>query len=208
MKIIFATHNQGKVEELREIFADTNAEILSMEDVGITEDPVEDGNTFEENATKKAVFVSEKMEQKDWVIGDDSGVCIKALGGAPGVFSARWIGEGVPGEKIAAYTLARLRGVPSDERSAYFECAMVLVFPDGRRVAFSGKIDGLITEEARGEAHPQLPYDTIFAPDGFDGKTFAELPDDVKNAVSHRARAAEQVQSFLIERGVLHSSEE
>ncbi len=209
MKIVFATHNQGKVNELQEMFIDFSIEIVSMDDVGIYDDVVEDGKTLEENAAKKALFVADKMRRTDWVLADDSGIFIKALDGAPGVLSARWAGEGLPEEKIVAYTLARMKFVTPEERNAYFECVMVLVEPgNGKRVSFTGRVDGMLATEPRGEAHPKLPYDVIFSPDGFGGKTFAEVSSEEKNGASHRGRAVEQVQSFLIDKGILKSREE
>ena len=209
MKIIFATHNQKKITELMELFLGLSVEFLSMDDVGIADDPAEDGSTLQEMAAKKALFIAEKIKGEEWVLAENSGIFIKALGDEPGAFSDRWLGEGVPGEKLASFTLARMKPVPSEERSAYFECVMALIEPkNGKLVSFTGKVNGMLSEEARGNADRTFPYDTIFVPEGSGGKTFAELTDDEKNGISHRARAAEQVQSFLIERGLLHSSEE
>jgi XTP/dITP diphosphohydrolase len=194
MRIVFATRNPGKVSEVKEILAGTGAKILSMDIAGIDGEAVEDGRTLEENATKKALYVAQKTDE--WVLAEDTGIFIEALHGAPGVFSARWAGEGVSGEKIAAYTLAKLKRVPAEKRHAWFECVMVLVSSDGRSFTFSGRVDGRITEEPRGQARPKLPYDTIFMPNGLEN-TFAELPNEIKNGISHRARAAALLIDFL-----------
>jgi len=201
MKIIFATHNEGKVKEIKEIFAGLPVEVVSAEEAGIHEDPIEDGKTFEENAAKKVKFVAEKLKEKEWVLADDSGICIAALHGAPGVRSARWAGEGASGVQIAAYTLEKMKDVPEDKRSAYFQCAMVLLSPEGESFSFFGRVDGTITMEPHGEAHPKLPYDAIFIPKD-QQKAFTELSPELKNLISHRGRAMQFVKEFLVQRGL------
>ncbi|HUZ92904.1 MAG TPA: non-canonical purine NTP pyrophosphatase [Candidatus Paceibacterota bacterium] len=203
MKIILASHNPGKTKEFRELFAGTDAEILNLDDAGIKDDPVENGNTFLENAAKKAEFAANRLKEKCWVMADDSGICVAMLKGAPGVRSARWAGENASGEAIVAHTLAKLAGAPPERRGAWFECAIVLISPDGKSNSFSGHVMGKVTEEPHGTAYPKLPYDTIFVPNGYQ-KTFAELPDETKNALSHRGRAAELAKQFLYMQGLLN----
>lgn len=195
MQLIFATHNPGKVIEMKQILLGLPFEVMSADDAGVHEDVVEDGMTFEENALKKARFVSQQTGQ--WSVADDSGLSIDALDGAPGVFSARWAGEGATGEQIVAYTLKELEGVPEHRRSAWFESAAALVAPDGQEWVFTGKVEGTIPLEPRGAARPKLPYDVIFIPEGHT-KTFAEMTDEEKNSLSHRGEAFRQLKALLI----------
>ena len=194
MKIIFATHNNGKLKEMREILRDLDIDLLSTKEVGLKEEPIEDGATFEENALKKARFTA--AQTKEWAIADDSGICIDELGGLPGVVSARWAGEGASDEKIIRHTLTALASTPPDKRGAYFETAAVLTAPDGRYWIFTAKINGHIATAPRGLPRPKLPYDLIFIPDGHQ-KTFAEMSDDEKNSLSHRGLAFRQLKAFL-----------
>lgn len=188
MKIIFATHNKGKLIELKNILHDF--EIIGAEDTGVFEDVEEDGETFAENALKKARFVASRV--KDVVIADDSGLCIKAFDGAPGIYSARWAGD----RNIADFTLEKMLDIPESERRAWFETAAVLIYPDGREFTFTGKMVGKIATERRGEALPKLPYDTIFIPEGYT-KTCAEMDAVEKNKISHRGRAFLEMREFL-----------
>lgn len=116
MKLIFATHNVGKAKEMRAMLASLDIEVVSADEVGIHDDVVEDGQTFAENAAKKARFVAERTGE--WVVADDSGICIDALGGEPGVYSARWAGENITAETLIQKTLERLDGVSFEKRGA------------------------------------------------------------------------------------------
>src|SRR3989344_2163656 len=156
MKLIFATHNQGKVEEIKKIFGDLDIDILSADEAGISEDVVEDGKTFEENSLKKARFINEKT--KEWTMADDSGICVKALGGAPGIYSARWAGENASGEEWVRFLLMKMKEIPEGKRDAWFETCAVLIAPDGRYWTFVGKVEGKIITKSIGVAHPRLPY--------------------------------------------------
>jgi XTP/dITP diphosphohydrolase len=189
MKLIFATHNPGKLKEIKEILLDW--EILSLDDVGISEDIIEDGNTFAENALIKARFVVQKIGA--WAFADDSGVCIKALNGAPGILSARWA-EGDEGK--IKLILEKLKDVPVGEREAYMEAAVALVAPDGKEWIFNGRIDGNIVTEPRGINRPHLPYDLIFEPLG-ETRTLAEMSHAEKNKISHRGMALRRLKEFL-----------
>ena len=189
MKLIFATHNQGKLKEIKEILS--GWEILSLDDVGISEDIVEDGNTFTENALIKARFVARKIGAL--ACADDSGICIKALSGAPGILSARWA-EG-DAQKIKL-TLEKLKNTPVNEREAYMEAAIALIAPDGREWVFSRKIDGNIVLEPRGVNRPHLPYDLVFEPLG-ETRTLAEMSQEEKNKISHRGTALRKLKEFL-----------
>lgn len=194
-RIIFATHNQGKVKEMKDILSGLPVQVLSAEEAGIFEDVVEDGKTFEENALKKARFITEKTG--DWAVADDSGLCIESLGGAPGVHSARWAGDREIAN-LAEYTLEKLKDIPAEKRGAYLESSAVLCAPDGRHWSFSGTISGTIPFKERGIDRPKLPYDVIFIPKGYD-KTFAEMSDSEKNSLSHRGAAFLQLKKYLEE---------
>ncbi len=194
MQLVFATHNPGKVTEMRAILAGLPMEIISADEAGAPEDVIEDGVTFAENALKKARFVSQRTGK--WAVADDSGLSIDALDGAPGVFSARWAGEGATGEQLVTYTLNELQGVPEHRRTAWFETAAALVSPDGQEWTFSGRLDGMIPLSPRGTPRERLPYDVIFIPEGHT-RTFAEMTDEEKNSLSHRGDAFRQLKEFL-----------
>lgn len=194
MRIIFATHNQGKVKEMQAILADLDMKIVSAEEAGIFEDVIEDGKTFEENAFKKANFIVKKT--REWAVADDSGLCIKALDGAPGIFTTRWAGENVSGKELINFTLEKMKNIPAENRSAYFESAIVLVSPEGKRWTFSGIIEGKIAETPKGIAHPKLPYDVVFIPEGYE-ITFAEMSNEEKNSISHRSLAFLKLKKFI-----------
>ena len=196
MKLIFATHNEGKIREMKKILAGLPWEILSAAEAGVLEEPVEDGETFAANALLKAKFVADKV--KEWTVADDSGLCVAALDGAPGVFSARWAGEAATGEEKADKILRELGNRTEAERGDYFESALALISPTSEQWIFSGRIDGKIIKERRGNLHHyRLPYDAIFIPNGWD-KTFAEVSDEEKNAVSQRGQAFRALKEFLI----------
>lgn len=194
MQLIFATHNAGKVIEMKQILHGLPFEVMSADDAGVHEDVMEDGVTFEENALKKARFVSQRTGQ--WAVADDSGISIDALDGAPGVFSARWAGEHATGNDIVQHTMDELSSVPEHRRSAWFESAAALVSPDGQEWVFTGKVEGMIPLEPRGAPRDRLPYDVIFIPEG-GTKTFAEMTDDEKNGLSHRGEAFQKLKQFL-----------
>lgn len=194
MRLVFATRNQGKVKEMRAMLADLKVEVVSQEEVGVSEEVVEDGKTFEENALKKARFVAKRTGQ--WAVADDSGICIDALGGAPGIQSARWAGEGAADEAIIKFTLKQMERVSDANRQARFESAVALVSPNGQEMVFHGIVDGQVAREPRGIPRPKLPYDMIFIPQGHT-RTFAEMSDAEKNSLSHRGRAFAQLKACL-----------
>ena len=182
MKLIIASNNEHKLVEIRAILGDEFEEILSMAEAGIDHETVEDGSTFLENAEKKA---REIMEISGCcALADDSGLCVEALGGAPGIYSARF--SGVHGDDAAnrRKLLEVLQGV--EDRRAHFACAMVLVRPDGSVVRAEGRMDGVIAHEEAGIYG--FGYDSLFyLPER--GCTNAQLLPEEKNAISHRARA-------------------
>lgn len=199
MKLIFATHNPGKVDEIKKIFHDLPVEILSLDDVGIGEEVEENGKTAEENALIKARFTMEKTSE--WTMADDTGLYIDALDGQPGIHASRWAGDDFTSNDLAKYTLKRMKAVPAEERTARFKTSAVLMSPKNKQWTFEGVIEGSMMTEERGTSHPRLPYDRIFLPDGYD-QTFAQMTKDQKNAISHRAQAFRKLKKFL----VCHSS--
>ena len=184
-RVIFATGNAGKMREIRSIMADTYSEILSMKDAGIQTDIVEDGETYEENALIKARAVA-AAAAGGLVLADDSGLEIDFLGKEPGVHSARYLGEDTPYSVKNAELLRRLEGVPEEERTARFVCAIAAVLPDGRELAVRATIEGRIGYEEKGANG--FGYDPIFYVPEF-GRTTAELTEEEKNLVSHRGKA-------------------
>jgi len=194
MRLIFATNNSGKLKEMKAILEGLNIDISTAKEIGVTLDIVEDGTTFEENALKKARFVAEKS--KEWAIADDSGLCIKALDNAPGVFSARWAGEGASDEEIIRHTLGKIKDIPEEKREAWFETVVALVTPDGKHWIFKGRVEGRIAKTPCGKPRPKLPYDLIFIPEGRD-QTFAEISDKEKNTLGPRGLALKQLKEFL-----------
>lgn len=194
MRLIFATHNPGKLAEMKTILAGLPFEIESASEAGVVDEVVEDGITFTENALKKAREIARQTNALS--IADDSGICIDALNGAPGVFTARWAGEGASDDQLVVHTLEQMRSVPEGKRTAAFMCAAALVAPDGREWTFEGRVSGRLSTEPRGIARPKLPYDAIFIPEG-DERTFAQMPVEEKHAMSHRGRAMRKVKAFL-----------
>jgi XTP/dITP diphosphohydrolase len=192
MKLIIASNNAHKLEEIRAILGDSFEEILSLREAGIDHETVEDGQTFLENAEKKA---REIMEISGCcALADDSGLCVDALDGAPGIYSARF--SGVHGDDKAnnRVLLQKMQGV--EDRSAHFTCAMVLVRPDGSAVRAEGYFYGQIAFEEAGENG--FGYDPLFyLPER--GCTSAQLSPAEKNAVSHRAQALQKLLALLRE---------
>ena len=187
MKLLLATNNAHKAQEIREILKDSFTEIVTMRDAGIVLDVEENGLTFRENALKKAIeTLAYAGDSFDAVLADDSGLCVDALNGAPGVFSARFSGEGHNDAANNEKLIRLLHDVPDDRRTARFCCCVALARRDREPIAVQGEVEGTILHEARGENG--FGYDPYFFYAPF-GKSFAELSADEKNAVSHRKRA-------------------
>ncbi len=193
-RIIFATGNQGKIREIREILADSGYEVVSMKDAGITADIDENGTTFAENAYIKAKTICDLCGEI--TMADDSGLVVDAMGGEPGVYSARWLGEDTSYRVKNAEILRRLEGVPEEKRTARFVCAVCCVFPDGRVLESAGCFEGRIGYEERGENG--FGYDPIFYVPG-KGKHSAELAPEEKNEISHRGQALRDMKRQLEE---------
>lgn len=194
-KIIFATGNQHKMVEIREILSGLDAEILSMKDAGISLNIVEDGTTFEENAVIKAKAVAEAVDAI--VLADDSGLEIDYLNKEPGIYSARYMGEDTSYEVKNQALLDRLSGVPKEKRTARFVCAVAAVFPDGETVVKRGTIEGYIGEKPAGKNG--FGYDPIFYVEEYNCST-AELSMEQKNAMSHRGNALRAMKGELEKR--------
>ena len=182
MRLVLASANPDKVAEIAAILGD--AVELGPRPGGLA-DVVEDADTLEGNARLKAVAVCEAAGVG--AVADDTGLEVEALGGAPGVHTARFAGEGATYADNVAKMLVELEGVPEDRRRARFRTVALVRFPDGSEVVAEGVVDGRIATEARGDSG--FGYDPVFIPDDGDGRTFAEMTADEKHAVSHRGRA-------------------
>lgn len=194
-KIIFATGNEGKMREIREILADIRVKVLSMKEIGIDIPIEENGSSFEENAVIKAKAVSEVCGEI--VLADDSGLEIDYLNKEPGIYSARYMGEDTPYSVKNANLIERLSGVPDEERTARFVCAIAAVFPDGGVITTHGTVEGRIDYQEKGSNG--FGYDPIFYIPEL-GKTTAELSDGEKNSVSHRGKALGRMKEELEKR--------
>lgn len=183
-RIVFATGNKGKIKEIQMILADLGVEVITMKEAGIEIDIVEDGKTYEENAMIKARAVAKYTDAI--VMADDSGLEIDYLNNEPGIYSARYMGEETSYRIKNANLIERLNGVPDEQRTARFVCAIAAVLPDGRELTTRGIIEGRIGYEEKGENG--FGYDPIFYVPRF-GKTTAELSEEEKNQVSHRGNA-------------------
>lgn len=195
MKLILASNNQGKIREIRKLLP--GVEILSLRDIGYTEPIPEPFATFEENARTKAETIHARFG--DRVLSDDSGICVSALGGAPGVYSARYAGEGASDTENNELLLRKLRGV--SDRAAYYYVVLCLISEDGSVRYFEGRCDGTIADAPQGSGG--FGYDPLFIPDGFDA-SFGELPEEIKGGISHRGRALKQLQ----ESGIFNTSQQ
>lgn len=187
LKIVAATTNAGKLREIREILSDY--EVVSAADVGYFDDVEETGATFMENALLKARAASQAIGLP--VLGDDSGLCVDALNGEPGIYSARYSGKGMVENR--QLLLKNLQG--KSNRAAHFTCAMALVFPDGREYTVEGLTYGIIATEEQGGANG-FGYDCLFVSDDL-GKPFSMATAEEKNAVSHRGRALQNLLNKL-----------
>lgn len=195
MDIVLATRNKKKVEEIRRITAGLPVNILSLEDFPQCAETVEDRDTFEGNAVKKALDVAGCTGRP--ALADDSGLEVDALGGKPGVFSARYAPDAESGNDPRNYQklLKDLEAFPSGDRTARFVCCMALAIPGGEVRTFFGYAEGSISLESRGRKG--FGYDPVFLPAGFD-RTFAEMSATEKDALSHRGKAIEKLTEFLV----------
>ena len=187
-QLIFATHNAHKADEVKAIVGNL-FEVKNLSDINFFDEIPETGNTFKENAFQKVKYLHDKLNCN--CFADDSGLSVDALNGEPGIFSARYAGEPSNSQRNTEKLLDALKNISN--RKAQFTCVIAVIL-DGQPHFFEGVIHGTITETPYGEGG--FGYDPIFIPDGYD-KTFAELPADIKNKISHRAIALEKFKQFL-----------
>ncbi|MEX1006460.1 MAG: RdgB/HAM1 family non-canonical purine NTP pyrophosphatase [Acidimicrobiia bacterium] len=185
MKVVLATANAGKAREIAEVLHEAGLDVELAPRPDDVPEVEETGTTFEDNARLKAVAICDATGLA--AIADDTGLEVDALGGAPGVRSARFAGENATYADNVAKLLDDLRDVPAGRRSARFSTVALARLPDGREVAAFGTVEGSITELPRGMEG--FGYDPVFVPDEGDGRTFAEMPEGEKNSLSHRGRA-------------------
>ena len=191
IKLVFATNNQHKLKEIREITGN-DFEVVSLGDVGFVGDIPETGDTLEGNASQKATFIFGKIKMN--CFADDTGLEIDALDGRPGVYSARYAGEECSFEDNINKILEELEGIHN--RKAKFRCVICLIL-NGEEYLFEGRIDGTITNERKGDTG--FGYDPVFIPNGYQ-QTFAEMPPYLKNGISHRGRAMVKMMKFLVKK--------
>ena len=184
-KIVFATGNQNKVREAAEILSALGLEVISQKEAGVEADVEETGTSFTENALLKARAVAVKCPDMV-VIADDSGLVVDALGGEPGIYSSRYMGEDTPYDVKNREIIKRLSGVEGQARSARFVCAIAAVLPGGKKLSALGTVEGIIAHEPYGQGG--FGYDPIFLVPEL-GKTTAEMTSDEKNKISHRGKA-------------------
>ncbi len=195
MKIVFATGNEGKMKEIRQILKSLDIPVFSMKETGVISQPEENGSTFEENALIKATALAEKLKDKDAIVmADDSGLEVDALGGEPGIYSARYLGEDTPYCEKNREIIKRLEGVENEKRTARFVAAIAAVLPDGKTLTALGTIEGKIGYEERGANG--FGYDPIFYLPDMSVST-AELSPEEKNRISHRGKALEAMKHKL-----------
>lgn len=191
-KIIFATGNEGKMREVRMILGDLGIQVISMKEAGVTAEADENGTTFEENAIIKAKEIMEKTGEI--VLADDSGLEVDALGGEPGIYSARYMGYDTSYHIKNNSLIERLEGKTGEERSARFVCVIAACFPDGRVLTTRGTMEGQIGYEEKGENG--FGYDPVFYLPEYQCYS-AELPLEEKNKLSHRGKALRLMKEAL-----------
>ena len=192
-RVVVATHNPGKLKEMRELLAPFGADAVSAGELGLPE-PEETGTTFAANALLKARAACAASGLP--AIADDSGLCVEALGGDPGVYSARWAGPSKDFAAAMEKVWEAMQASGSRDRAAAFVSAVALAWPDGRKVEVEGRVDGLLVWPPRGQGG--FGYDPMFLPEGWD-RTFGEMSVEEKHSVSHRARAMAALHAALTE---------
>jgi XTP/dITP diphosphohydrolase len=193
MDVEFFTHNEGKLKQAEKYFNDSRITLHAIHG-----EVDEDGKTLIENVDKKSMegWRNSRVENA-YVIADDSGIFIDALGGMPGVITAEWAGKGAPSQVLMEHALNEMKDVPEGERTAYFESVVAVRAPSGDLKLFTGRVYGRIPLKPRGEMLPGLPFTPIFIPEG-ENKTWAEMPLEEINRTSHRGKAFAQVREFLL----------
>ena len=192
LEIVLATRNRDKIREIKKILNDIDARFLSLEDFPGCPEVVEDGETLEANAKKKVLLVSQYTKKLS--LAEDSGLEVKALGGIPGIHSARFAGDNATYEDNNRKLLKLMEKLPLEERKAKFRCMAALARPDGGVVTCEGVCEGIIAFEMKGESG--FGYDPLFLVPSY-GKTFAELGEEIKNRISHRAQALAKIKKII-----------
>jgi XTP/dITP diphosphohydrolase len=188
MKLLVATTNQGKLRELKQLLNHLELDVVGLDQLDNPPVVEEDAATFKDNAMKKALILARFSGYP--TLADDSGLCVDVLDGAPGVFSARYAGEQGDDKANNARLVKELHQIPLNQRKAHFHCSIALAWPDGRCSTVEGQVNGLIVDQERG-VHG-FGYDPLFLVPEY-GKTMAELPAEIKNRISHRGRALQQL---------------
>lgn len=193
MELVLATRNVHKLREIREMLRGIKKfDIISLMNFPEYVSPEETGKTFQENAEIKALDAARVLNK--WVVADDSGLVVPAINGEPGVYSRRYAGEDATDRENNKKLLERMAGLKDIERSAYFECSICVCGPDGKKKTVTGHCEGTITDSPRG--NNGFGYDPLFLKNDHQ-KTFAELPEDTKNRISHRRKALDKIALFL-----------
>lgn len=192
-KLIVASNNQHKIEEIKEMLKEFNLDVISLKEAGIDIDVEENGTTFAENAHIKAYEIF-KIVKDAMVLADDSGLMVEALNGEPGVYSARYAGEHGNDKKNNEKLLSKLKEFKFEDRKAKFVCAMELIIDEGRTIAVQGEVEGYILEEQRGENG--FGYDPLFYVPEYK-KTTAEMTPEEKNSISHRGKALKNLKKSI-----------
>jgi len=196
MQVILSTRNPSKAEQIKAVFAGSSISILTLDQVGIAGEGIEDGDTLEANALKKALF-AHQAKPGFWTMADDTGIFIAALDGKPGVQTAYWPNWRNTDKKITEVTdwiLGQLENAKN--RSATFRTVVAIVSPQGKQYYFTGEVHGEILQKVKGKPELQMPYGTIFLPDGA-YKVFGEMNLSEKNTFSHRGKAFRQARAYL-----------
>lgn len=189
-KVIIASNNEHKIDEIKKILSKFSLEVLSLKEAGIDIDVEENGNSFMENAYIKAREIF-KISKGDMVLADDSGLQVDALGGSPGIYSARFAGEHGNDKKNREKLLELMKDKTYEESTAHFVCAIVLIVDENTQLDVQGEVYGNIIKEERGNFG--FGYDSLFYLEEYD-KTFAEMQGDIKNSISHRSKALEKLE--------------
>lgn len=193
-KIVVASNNAHKISEIRDILSKLNIEVISLKEANINVDVEEDGNTFMENAYKKAQVIFDMLKGEAMILADDSGIAVDALDGAPGVFSARFAGEHGNDKKNNEKLLDLMKG--KENRKAKFVCAMVLFINKDNVIRVQGEVHGVVAEKVKG--YEGFGYDPVFYMPQYE-KTFGELSSTIKNTISHRAQALNKLEEAFRE---------
>ena len=198
-KLLFASNNKGKIKEIQAFASKLAIEILSPQDLGISIEVVEDGRTFIENATKKAQAYLPLVDESFYVIGDDSGIEIPALGGEPGVYTRRWAGYEMTDQEIVKYCLEKMRHLSGEDRKATFKTVLALGRGSDDFQYFEGQLDGVITEQPDVRPiQPGMPFRNIFLIPEVN-KMLLDINDPGVNVISHRQKALKKIVDYLAE---------